>query len=170
MAAPRTNNEFEKTMIEAGALLITLLFIVAQMLPNLPNVRPLGDLFAAASVFVIGILVAAVCMFLSPPTIVEDADTAALRVAGRAIVFFSFFFGLAMLVSLFYDLATAIGARVDLANSLWFLVAVGIAVYFYIRISKQYDVRGQWTVLIGKLLSKLEKFVDFLRKGHKRKQ
>lgn len=167
MATTPTNNAFEKTMIEAGVLLITLLFIVAQMMPNLPKVTPLGDLFSAACLFIFGVLVAAACMFLSPPTIKEDAETAALRVAGRAIVFFSFFFGLLMLVILFYDLAMALGTKVRLANSFIILIAVGIAVYTYIRISK--DARGLWTVFIGKLLSKLNNLIDFLRKERKPK-
>jgi hypothetical protein len=116
-------NEYEKTMIEAGVLLITLLFIIVQ-LPNLPQVRPLGDLFSAAFAFILGVLVASLLMFYS---MYGGADS--IMHTGRVVVFVSFLSGLSLLAVDFYQLAEALGTKTDLASLLVELAIIAILVF-----------------------------------------
>jgi hypothetical protein len=117
-------------MIEAGAVLVTLLFIIAQMRTSLPEVRPIGDLFSAACLLILGVLVASGLMLFSPEK-QGDAVTVSFRLAGRSVVFLSFFFGLAMLVDMFLELAYALNTKVNLIASLAFILAAAVAVFLF---------------------------------------
>lgn len=127
-----SNNGFEKTIIEASALIVTLLFIVIQI-PNLPEVRSKGDMFSVAVVFILAALVASFVMLCR--MVERTRFMISLIMSAQAMAISTFIIGLAALTWFFYEFAQGLQTKLDLGVIVISVIIIGIIGFFAIWFS-----------------------------------
>ena len=123
------NSDFEKTIIEASALIVTLLFVVIQM-PNLPEVRSKGDMFSVAVMLIFAALAASFVMLCS--TAERTRFVVSLMMSVRVTAIGAFIIGLATLTWFFYEFAQGLHTSVDLGVVAIAVIGVGVVGFFAI--------------------------------------
>jgi hypothetical protein len=121
-----TDNGLEKTIIEAGALLITLL-LVCEQIRDLPAIPAPGDLFSIAFVLAVAVLFATLAMLCR--TRADNRLAGSIVATGRITAAVAFGIGLAMVARIFYGLILSLGTSFDLWSIIVSLIGLTIVVF-----------------------------------------